>query len=171
MLDNPVEFDPEVRFIEDQILNYLINWPVFRSKDPAFIKILGLFITRKFLTQKFIRQVTGLSAGKISQEINKMVDIGLIKVADVSPKGKITYVSTSAGLTFLKYTKNIIEHLGKWENDLKIIKNEMETKKKQLEHLEGYQGFYKLVSSFSPVIKIYMELLIEIQKDINDMEK
>ncbi|MFW9785811.1 MAG: hypothetical protein ACFFFB_26235, partial [Candidatus Heimdallarchaeota archaeon] len=54
-----IKFDPEVYIIEDDMLNQLLTSPMFSSRDPMFIRILGYFITRKFLTQKTLQRITG----------------------------------------------------------------------------------------------------------------
>ncbi|MFW9970951.1 MAG: MarR family transcriptional regulator, partial [Candidatus Odinarchaeota archaeon] len=103
-----IVFDEEVYLIEDDLLNQLAGSPMFSSRDPMFIRILGYFITRKYLTQKKLQRITGLSAGKISEEVNLMAENGLVEIAYISPKGKITYGAESAGEMLLKFSKSII---------------------------------------------------------------
>ena len=65
-------FDPEVYNVEDDIINQLLASPMFSTRDPMFIRILGYFMTRKYLTQKTLKRITGLSSGKISEEVNQL---------------------------------------------------------------------------------------------------
>ena len=84
-----MEFDPEVYVIEDDIINHFLSAPFFAPRDPLFIKILMLFITRQHLTQKTIQDITGMSTGKISKEVNNLLKLGFIKIVDKSKKGKL----------------------------------------------------------------------------------
>ena len=77
-------FDPEVYILEDDIHNQLSTSRMFSTRDPLFIKLLGLFMTRKYLTQKTLKRITGLSAGKISQEVHHLLEDGLIEKAEVT---------------------------------------------------------------------------------------
>ena len=52
-----------------------------------------------------------MSAGKISQEVNHLLEMGLIERAETSKKGKITYCANSAGLVFLSITRYTIGKL------------------------------------------------------------
>ena len=80
-------FDPDVYIIEDEIITHFLNSPMFTGRDPLFVRLLVLFITRKHLTQATLQRITGMSAGKISQEVNHLLDMGLIEIEKTSKKG------------------------------------------------------------------------------------
>jgi DNA-binding transcriptional regulator GbsR (MarR family) len=154
---NEIEFDPEVYLIEEEILNLLYSTPMFVGRDPTFLKILGLFMTRKYLTQKSLKRITGLSAGKISEELNNFLNMGLIEKAEVSKKGKIIYSAESAGLILLKFSKSIIDRMVKWEKELEIMKVELEKNKKSLENETGFKRIVDLTDYFLEATKKYKE--------------
>jgi DNA-binding transcriptional regulator GbsR (MarR family) len=160
-----IPFDPEVYFVEDDMLNQLASSPMFSSRDPMFIRILGYFITRKYLTQKTIKRITGLSAGKISEEVNLLLENGLIEKSDISPKGKITYGAESAGIILLKFSRSIINRMAKWDNELQKMRVELEENRKILEALNGYPQIYKinefLLDSISKY-KIFIDLVDQV---------
>jgi DNA-binding transcriptional regulator GbsR (MarR family) len=139
-----ISFDPDVYVVEDEILYQLATSPMFTSRDPMFIRILGYFITRKYLTQKKLQQITGLSAGKISEEVNLLLENGLIEKSDISPKGKITYGAESAGLILLKLSRSIINRMTKWNDELVKMRSELEENKNYLKTLNGYTRIYKI---------------------------
>ncbi len=139
-----ISFDEEVYLIEDDLLNQLTASPMFASRDQMFIRILGYFITRKYLTQKTLQRVTGLSAGKISEEVNLLLENRLIEKVDVSEKGKITYGAESAGIILLKFSRAIMYRMAKWDKDLKNISLELEDNRKDLENLTGYSRLQKI---------------------------
>ena len=150
-----IDFDPEVYLIEEEILNLLYSTPMFVGRDPVFIRILGLFMTRKYLTQKTLQKITGLSAGKISEEVNIFLEMGLIEKAAVSKKGKIIYSANSAGLILLKFSKSIINRMVKWEQELEEMKLSLENNKKSLENDKGFTRIVELNDYFLGAIKKY----------------
>ena len=150
-----IDFDPEVYLIEEEILNLLYSTPMFVGRDPTFLRILGLFMTRKYLTQKTLQKITGLSAGKISEEVNSFLQMGLIEKADVSKKGKIIYSANSAGLILLKFSKSIINRMVKWEQGLEEMKLDLENNKKSLENEKGFTRIVELNDYFLGAIKKY----------------
>jgi len=139
---------------------------MFFGRDPLFIKILGLFMTRKYLTQKTLQRITGLSAGKISEEVNEMLQTRLIEKADISKKGKIIYSAKSAGLMLLKFSKSIINRMVKWENEINEIKLELETNKMLLENENGYTRILELYSYFLDAVKKYRKSFEAIDDEV-----
>lgn len=143
-INKKIRFDPEVYIFEDDLLNQLVASPMFSGRDPMFVKILGYFITRKYLTQRKLQRITGLSAGKISQEVNTLLENGLIEKVDVSDKGKITYGAESAGIMFLKFSRSIINKMVKWDDKLQKMKVELENNRKLIGNLDGFSRIYKI---------------------------
>ncbi|MFX1327574.1 MAG: hypothetical protein ACFE91_05450 [Promethearchaeota archaeon] len=153
-----IKYDPEVYIIEDGIINELIGSAMFSTRDPMFIKILGYFMTRKYLTQKTLKNITGLSVGKISEEVNRLLEDELIYIVHTSDKGKITYCADS--LILLRFSRHIIIRMTKWLKELEKIKLELEKNKSQLENVNGYAQIYKVydyvlsaISEYSKYIK------------------
>jgi len=70
-----IEFDPEVEKIEDRLINFFSKLPMFSVIDSYFVRIFGYFLSRKSLTQEYLRDLTGFSTGKISQEINNFLEM------------------------------------------------------------------------------------------------
>jgi len=164
-------FAPEVYVIEDEIISYLINNPLFEGRDQFFLKVFGLFITRQYVTQNTIKRVTGFSIGKVSEEVNNLLEMGLIKIADTSKYGKITYEASSAGLMLLNYAKTILERLASWQNKLVKMKKELDDNKEKLQNLYGYNTIYEKVLLYIKIISKYSTLLDEIENAIGELKK
>lgn len=166
-----ISFDPEVYIVEDDIIYQLGTSPMFMSRDTMFIRILGYFITRKYLTQKKLQEITGLSAGKISEEVNLLLENGLIEKSDISPKGKITYGAESAGIILLKFSRSIINRMTKWNDKLLKMRSELDEKRNYLKTLNGYTRIYKinefLLNSISKY-KIFIDMVDKILEDWNE---
>jgi hypothetical protein len=159
-------FDPEVHFIEEELINHIISMELFASKDPMFMRIFALFITRKILTQKIIKRITGLSIGKISEELNQMLEMGLISIKEVSKKGKIIYEANSASLMLIKYTRHTINKMADWEDKLIKLKSELDIKKTELEDLTGFKRIYEISQFYIRIIKKYKNALSFLDEEI-----
>ncbi|MFX1436758.1 MAG: hypothetical protein ACFFAA_06035 [Promethearchaeota archaeon] len=160
-----IRFDEKVYLIEDDMLNQLVASPMFSSRDQMFIRILGYFITRKYLTQKRLQRITGLSAGKISEEVNSLLENGLIEKVHVSEKGKITYGAESAGIMLLKFSRSVIHRMAKWDKELQKVRAELEDYRKDLENVNGYDRIKKIVEFLliaNSKYKRFIELLDKI---------
>ena len=148
-----IRFDEEVYLIESDIINQLLASPMFSTRDPMFIRILGYFMTRKYLTQKTLKRITGLSSGKISEEVNQLLKDKLIYKAEISPKGKITYGADS--LIILRFSRYILNRMTKWVKDLENIKLDLENDSSELENLDGFAQIYKIYDYILGVISKY----------------
>ncbi len=162
-----IPFDKEVYLIEDDMLNQLSASAMFSSRDPMFMRILGYFITRKYLTQKTLQKITGLSAGKISEEVNLLLENGLIEKAHVSEKGKITYGAESAGIMLLKFSRSIIYRMAKWDDQLQKMRVELEDDRKVLENLNGYSRIQKIVEFLLVANSKYKKFIEMLDKILN----
>lgn len=165
-----IEFDHDVYAIEDDIHNQLAASQMFSNRDPLFIKILGLFMTRKYLTQQALKNITGLSSGKISQEVNRLLEDGLIEKAEVTDKGKITYGASSAGLILLKFSRSIINRFTKWENNIGDMKLEIENNEATLGNLKGYDQIYKLIIFLIEIVSLYKKSKSIMDEVLNDLK-
>jgi DNA-binding transcriptional regulator GbsR (MarR family) len=166
-----IEFDPEVFIIEDDVITHFLNSPMFTGRDPLFVRLLILFITRKYLTQNTLQKITGMSAGKISQEVNHLLEMGLIERAETSKKGKITYCASSAGVAFLSITRYTIGKLVNWEESLAKMKKELEDNKKELGQLNGYKRLYRFTEAIVNLISNYKKALDTLDNAIESLKK
>ena len=66
----PINFSPECEAIEKLIIEKLIeSKTLLIKKNPSHSKILAYFFTRRVLTQKQLQNLTGFSAGVISESL------------------------------------------------------------------------------------------------------
>ncbi len=139
----------DVKRIEQEIVNFLVESPIFIGRIPKSIVIKAYFVTRKSLTQKTLKKLTGYSSGTISQELRNMIKQGIIEKSQVSSSGEITYTMNSIRLGLINSNINTINETAIYmENILLGIKSELEKQKKELEELRGFQEIYKIVNLF-----------------------
>ncbi|NVM36562.1 MAG: hypothetical protein HWN81_13280, partial [Candidatus Lokiarchaeota archaeon] len=122
-----------------------------------------------YLTQQTLKNNTGLSSGKISQEVNKLLEDGLIEKAEVTDKGKITYSASSAGLILIRFSRSIINRFTKWEKNLVDMKLEFENNRRTLGKLKGYNQIYKLLIFLMETLSLYKKSLSIIDEVLNDL--
>jgi len=139
-------FDPEIRKIETEIISYLLNSTIAAARGEITSKILFYFITRKNLTQVELQRLTGYSAGKISQELNNFIDLGLI---EISKKTKPwIYSMDSIILEIFGRAINLIKNNLKWESQFLDIKKELEEDKNELNKFNGYDKINNSIKEY-----------------------
>ena len=103
------EFDDEIKGVEKDIINFLTSYSLFIGQKTTFSTIKLYFITRKFLTQEKLQELTGFSRGTISQELKKLISMEIIEQSSVSNTGEITYsmrnpIISSACISLIRRT-------------------------------------------------------------------
>ena len=154
-LDDKDTYDLNVRKIEKEIVDYLIQSPLYSTRNEITSRILIYIILRKEITQNILKDLTGYSSGKISQELNNLVDSGMIIRKKIDGIRKKVYTFESVEKISTTRVKNIITVMLKWENELGKMKNEMENKRSKLETMNGYKNIMNVIDFYLPAIKIY----------------
>ncbi|MBN1217259.1 MAG: hypothetical protein JXA99_17695 [Candidatus Lokiarchaeota archaeon] len=158
------EFDPSIKKIEQEIIDFYLYESVYSTLNEFFLIIYVYFITRKVLTQEKIRELTGLSFGKVSQVINSLVKKQLIEKLNKNEYGnlipkkqqkQIFYSMTSIHNSFLQSGFNSLKEIMKWEEEFKNIKSELINGEKNLKQLNGYDKILKLVNKYLDLLPIY----------------
>lgn len=163
-----IEMDPEVYDIERQIRNHLVESIIFASRDPYFIRILALFITREILTQKKIQEITGISAGKVSEEINRMIEMNLLEEHKPEKRNeKIIYKGKKPSLIFLNYSKHVVSNMITLKDELISINKDLESEREKIKQLEGYNK----LKSYSDILVKFILAIDKINQDINNAIK
>ncbi|MFX1308393.1 MAG: hypothetical protein ACFE9M_02430 [Promethearchaeota archaeon] len=129
-------FDPEIKKIESEIVETLLQFTIFAVRGEITSKILFYFITRQNLTQSELQNLTGFSVGKISQELNDFLEFDLIKISKKSKPW--VYSMESVAAETLSRAINLLKANLKWEPKFLEIKRELEDNKEDLQKLNGY---------------------------------
>lgn len=140
-------FDPEVKKIEDDILDFFLHQSAYSILKRYNLIIFVYFLTRKVFTQDQIKQLTGLSRGKISEALNFLIKKGFIeKIENEAIKALIPdrktrknyYSLLSIQKSFMVTGVNAFSEIFKWEPKFRELKSELESKKDELHSLNGY---------------------------------
>ncbi len=154
-MDDKDPYDRNVRKIEKEIVDYLIGSPLYSTRNEITSRILLYIIFRKEITQNILKNLTGYSSGKISQELNNLVDSGMIIRKKIPGIRKKVYTFESVEQISTARVKNIIIALLKWEGELEKMKNEMETNRSKLETMNGFSNILNVIDFYLPAIKLY----------------
>lgn len=160
-MEESEKFSPTLIKIEEKIIQFLSNSPLFFTKDQFVNQIRSYFITRKNLTQKKIQKITNLSPGKISQVLKTLMKWGLIEKSDVSSTGEYTYSMESIDKALTNYFNTLTEEMEKKISPLEELKNKLDNGGEEIKNLRGYNRINYLIPLFLNAIKINNEIMKE----------
>ncbi len=157
------KFDPEIKKIESEIIENLLNYTIFSVRGKITSTILFYFITRKHLTQSKLQNLTGFSAGKISQELNDFLEFNLIKIFKKSKPW--VYSMESVLVETFSRAINLLRSNLKWEVKFLEMKKEMEVNEEELKKFNGYDKVKDFLEEnlrrfvgFKRILKLWEEL-------------
>lgn len=156
-------FNPKVKKIEDDIINFVMNSRLFTGKDTISLLVLGYFLTRRVLTQKDLKNLTGLSTGKISRELNRLIYLGYIE-KQLTRGSQTYYHIKSAKLSLFPYISEFLNVVKKWELRFEQIKKQIEENNTEFEQYENFK-------TISEIVKQYLQSVPHIKSIIKEMEK
>lgn len=168
------QFDPDVKKIETEIINRLMQSSISTARGEYTSKILNYFLTRRKLTQRKLQELTDISSGKISQEVNDLVDMGIIKIIERTSKGEIIYSMESIQSENFTRGINLVKTALQWEEKFMQIKDELERDKKNLEKLNGYEKIKAIIEenlSLMAGYRKFLELWKNIQQKFEENKK
>lgn len=155
MEDEKDTYSENVSKIEKEIVEYLVNSPIYSTRNKITSRILIYIILRKEITQNLLKNLTGYSSGKISQELNNLVDSGMIVKKKIPGVRKKVYTFHSVEQISTARIKNIISTMVKWQKELDKMKNELIAKRDKLETMNGYENILNVIAFYLPAIKVY----------------
>ncbi len=162
---NPI--DKDVAKFEKELIEFMIRSPLFFDQNQIFSMIKSYFVTRKYLDQASLRKITGLSAGKVSQELHNLIEMGLIEENKIENSRKIIYSMKSIQKSFLASAINAVKEIAEWQSNLRKIKEELDRDKEELQKLRGYSDIYKIVNLFSISLPLNEKMLEKLQEYYN----
>ena len=163
-------FDEKIEKIENDIVEFLVHSPLFVGQSEYMPTIKAYFITRRVLTQKQIKALTGYSTGVISQALNELIEIGFIEKAQVSKMGKITYSMNSIVVGFLNFFLDGFKHYDGWKEEISDILTGLEKGKESLKDMRGYGAIYKYATMFSRTFEIIQPIVDMMKNQKTEIE-
>ena len=153
-----IQINKSLRDIEREIIEFIINCPILRfvKMKEAYFPIIAYFFTRKRLTQDQIKELTGISAGMVSEGLNYMLQEEHIKLMKL--KGvRIRYYELSS-IAYYNYHQlfKIFKLNSELYTKLDAINSELKANKAELKGINGFSNISKRVKQY-----LYTKPLIE----------
>jgi len=165
------EFDEEIETMEKEIVDFLLNKSyLFTGQKSTFMMIKAYFLTRKHLTQEMIKNLTGLSRGTISQELNRLVREGIIHKSDVSSTGEITYTLDSVEFAFVHAFYNAQKEIVEFGKKLTELKHDIQERKENLKDLKGFDKINQVVNLLTVSVPFSLKLYNMLEKEFSDLK-
>ena len=170
-----LEFHDDIKQIEDEILDFFLYESVYSTINELTLRVYVYFITRKVLTQKKLKELTGLSVGKISQIINFLLKYEMIekldkkKFNDIIPPNKKRqqiYSIISIQRSFFKSGIKSSFDILKYKDRFKEFQAELIADESELSTMTGYDrildflnGYLRLVSIIDRMVPVYEKFI------------
>jgi len=151
-----------LREIERDIIEFIINCPLFRfgKMKGAHYPIIAYFFTRKRLTQEKLKELTGFSAGMVSEGLNYMLQEGYINLDKVKGSRVRYYELNSIAYYNYLHLFRIVKSNSELFTRLDAISSEIKTKRTELKDINGYRIINKRVKQFLNAKPVVEKLLI-----------
>jgi len=167
------DFDPILKKIEEDVMDFFMHQSAYSILKSHEIIFFVYFITRKILTQKKLRKLTGLSSGKVSQVLKNLLDVNLIEKVDkkvlqkflpIEKILKIHYMMITFQRSFMMSGVKSGVDLSNWEEKFKEIAFELKRDKQKLEKLNGYHEVFEQINNLLSVMQLHKKSLTYYKK-------
>lgn len=149
---------------EKKLIEATIKSQFFTINTEQYSKILVYLIFREELTQTEIKELTGYSAGTISQGLNYLLKEGFIRKKKIKGKRQKKYVLDSIHYcSFLRVYKKL-EIVRKWIPIIKETLNELIIKEAELGSKRGYnqlRNCFEYLNQSIPDLNYLFEVISE----------
>jgi len=166
-LQDPHGFDPEIRQIEQEIVEFFAETdPEFSGRHPIIVTVMAYFYIRRNLTQRDLQNLTGFSAGTISKSVRQLVDINMV-TKEVIP-GTHEHIYKMEELPFMsaRIFLRTIKLLEELEEELKKTKDTLDTHAEEMQNLNGYQRIYTITTQLLRIIPPSQMIVTLIEKEL-----
>lgn len=160
-------FNSEIKEFEKEIIEFLKQSQLFLGERSSTAEILSYFITRKELTQTKLKELTGLSRGTISQELQLLTERRIIQDKNTSDIKAKVYSMESVITGFINSFLYAVKDYLKYKEKFLQMKKELERQKEQLQKFKNFNRLYQLIMLFLkafPLIEEIVEMLKEKRK-------
>lgn len=153
--------------IENEIINFIENNPLFMIDEVSYIPIFSYLITRRKLTQAKLQELTGLSSGLISEGLNHLLNKGFIELEKVPGIRKRFYIIPS--IAYSNYLKQYqrFKYINQYKSKIEQISQEMKRREDELKELEGYNVILEWVEQIFKLFVVVEKGIILFENAMN----
>jgi len=171
-LQDPHGFDPEIRQIEQEIVEFFAETdPEYSGRHPIIVTVMAYFYIRRNLTQRDLQNLTGFSAGTISKSVRQMVDINMINKEVIPGTHEHIYKMEELPFMSARIFLRTIKLLEELQEELKETKETLDTNAKEMQNLNGYQRIYTITTQLLRIISPSQMIVTLIEKELKKFTK
>ena len=174
-LQDPHGFDPEIREIEKEIVEFFVaKSSEFTGRHPIISKVMTYFFTRKNLTQRDLQILTGFSAGTISKSVRQLLEMNMITKETIQGTHKHIYKMEKLPFISPRYFLRTESLMEEKIRELEKVKKTLDDNAKELKNFETYHKSYATVTQLLrllPSVSVFMEKLEEELKKTKNKTK
>ncbi len=142
-------FNSPIRDYEHQVVDFLVELGKSRGQTDVTLKIIGYLLIHKNLTQEQLTELTGLSRGSISTNLNVMTSVGYIKKELIPGSSTYSY-SFGGNLSQIASTTSFVKTE---QNDLAIQFFQQKIAQLKGDNLQGKVGRDLLIERVKALIR------------------
>ncbi|MFX1346433.1 MAG: hypothetical protein ACFFAI_15150, partial [Promethearchaeota archaeon] len=157
------DIEKELTKVPSATFGFIVN-------NEEYTKILSYITMRKRLTQRELHKLTALSTGYISQALNFLIEVDLIKKVKTPGRREPYYEVDSIPLSYLKRFRNWFDFIVKWKPELENSYIELNKNKEELKNLNGYERIKEILKEYLQLIPILEQFLGIIDQEIEKFE-
>jgi DNA-binding transcriptional regulator GbsR (MarR family) len=170
-LRDPHGFHPEVRQIEQKIIDFLAERTVeYDRRDPIVARVMAYFYIRRNLTQRDLQNLTGFSAGIVSKSVRQLVDMNFITKGIIPGTHMHIYKMEQLPFRSPRFFLKTEDFLEKLQEELKEMKHTLDTDAEEMQDLKEYQNVYTIITQLLELmssVPMFIALIEEeLQKSI-----
>lgn len=166
------EFDIDIRRIELDIVKFLVDGMVkYSGRDPIFANIICYFFTRQVLTQKKLKELTELSAGSISQTLQRFEEMNIISTKYREERYEKIYSMDGISFGKSEYLMNLEEKYENLVNRLDGLKERVENNNQILSTRDNFPKITSLISELTLILKTLPIRLKMFEEQLNKLQK
>ncbi|MHA2247351.1 MAG: hypothetical protein ACXADY_20560 [Candidatus Hodarchaeales archaeon] len=149
--------------IEKEFQDFILELEFFPIRYDSVAKILCYYILRGQLNQREIQQLTGLSAGSVSQGLTTLMNLGLLTKSSSPSSRQYVFEMKSVTKGILRYSEKIIDEALSWKPTLQQIRDTLDTQYDDLNTKPGYIKIYTTTTQFLRLLPAYERMKTVIQ--------
>ena len=179
------KYQKKMEEYEKLVVDYFIESGKVKNTNPKFSSVFGYLYTRKELTQKQLQELTGFSAGTISQILSQLLALNILTKHNIPGKHEKLYKVVELGSMMVNSSSGLINsRIRKMKTFMKSIDRtlkDINTRIEQIEERDGndvrlelikhslperIQRLQFFIEDFSPLIPILKQLAEKITSEM-----
>lgn len=141
--------------------------PEYTGRHPIIATVMAYFFTRRTLTQEDLQNLTGFSAGTISNSVRQLAKMDFITKEFIPRTHKHIYKMEQLPFRSPRYFLKTELFLETLKKELEEMKATLDTQPEETRHLEGYQTVHSIITQLLGLLSRVPVLMALIEKELN----